>query len=588
MLFEQTQAHVLRVVEKIQASFVMTKENVKNIKARLKRTSGGDRMMEAEVLKYSEQRVGELEQLQSSPYFVGCEIEFAGKAREEIYFSKFSFSEEQIYSWTTSASRIRYEEPGEVSYELPDGTIRHGKMLRKNQFMIVGGKIIFMASEALGSARQLIYQKHLMQRKNTFFLPEIVEQMEKKQDEVIRADYHGSYLISGPAGSGKTTLALHRVAYLAQSPDTAEHFPSANIIVFVHDNSTKEYFSNLLPQLGINNVTITIFSDWAREILGLGNYQYIYRHGESEAEKDQYEFLKNKAPKDLQEIITSPAGLLKVYSSYFSADLLDKFRQQLEQKKLDRFDLTILLQSFINQHGGLKKQEIYIAVDKNGREKIKRGLLPVEYSLIVIDEAENYLSEQIALIKNCANKNQAVLYVGDLAQQTKLCTIKNWQEVGEDFIGNRKVELFKVYRNTKEILEYVRVQGYDVTIPAEIKTGKAVVEKIINSPVDEADYIEELINGNKDLIIGLIHRDLNYLIGYKEKYQNNSKMHVLSIDEAQGVEFDVVIFLNYEHVLDFANCEAELISEKKRVQRDLNYVAMTRAMSELYVLKYDI
>lgn len=585
MLFEQAQAHVSGVVEKIQASFITTKESVKKIKTRLRNSSGGDRIMEAEVLKYSEQRVGELEQLQSSPYFVGCEIEFAGKAREEIFFSKFSYSEEQIYSWTTPASLIRYEQPGDVSYVLPDGTMRHGKMLRKNQFMIVDGKIIFMASEAIGSSRQLIYQEHLMQRKNSFVLPEIVEQMEKKQDEVIRADYHGSYLISGPAGSGKTTLALHRVAYLVQSPDTAEHFPGTNIIVFVHDNSTKEYFSNLLPQLGINNVTITIFSDWAREILGLMNYQYVYRFGESESEKDQYEYLKNKALKEMTGGIASPEALTRVYVSYFKDDLLDMFKKQLAQKVLDRFDLTILLKSFIVLHGGLKRQETYVAVDKNGREKIKRGLLPVEYSLIVIDEAENYLSEQIALIKNCANKNQAVLYVGDLAQQTKLCTLKDWQEVGEDFVGNRKVELFKVYRNTKEILEYVRTQGYDVTIPAEIKSGKTVIEKVINSELDETKYIHDIISSNDGMIIGLIHRDLNYLKPYKEKYKDNNKVHILSIDEAQGVEFDVVIFLNYEHTLDFADCDAELINEKKRVQRDLNYVAMTRAMSELHIFK---
>jgi len=584
-LFEQAQKHVSAVVDKIQVSFVTTKETVKNIKTRLKKSSSVDRIIEESVLGYSEKRVFELEHLQSSPYFVGCEIEFNGKEKEEIFFSKFNYSEENIFSWTAPASSIRYEQPGEVSYALQDGSMRKGKMLRKNQFMIVDGKIIFMASEAIGESRQLIHQEHLMQKKSSFILPEIVEQMEKKQDEVIRADFHGSYLISGPAGSGKTTLALHRVAYLLQSPDTAEHFSDRNVIVFVHDKSTKEYFSNLLPQLGINNVVITIFSDWAQNILKLENYNFVYRYGGNEMEKDHLEYYKNKALKGLTEKISRPELLASVYEKYFDEKLSSLFNKQLQEKYLDRFDLTILLKSHIEVQGGLKKEETYIAVDKNGKEKIKRGLLPVEYSLIVIDEAENYLSEQIALIKNCANKNKAVLYVGDLAQQTKLGTIKNWQDVAEDFVGNRKVELFKVYRNTKEILEYIRTRGYDVDIPAEIKSGNKVVELQIKSVESEKKYINDVIEGNNKEIIGIIHQDVEYLSRYKKLYQENDRVHVLSIDEAQGVEFDVVIFMNYKQDFNFESYENELVSEKKSVQRDLNYVAMTRAMSELHVLR---
>ncbi|HNW09616.1 MAG TPA: hypothetical protein PKM52_03475, partial [bacterium] len=112
----------------------------------------------------------------------------------------------------------------------------------------------------------MIYQEYFSTRKTSFILPEIVAQMEKAQDQVVRAEYGGKLAITGPAGSGKTTLALHRAAYLLQSPETVDKLDANQIIVFVQDDSTRDYFSHLLPELGINDVEITTMASWARKI----------------------------------------------------------------------------------------------------------------------------------------------------------------------------------------------------------------------------------------------------------------------------------------------------------------------------------
>ncbi len=585
IILAAAQKHSSQIVGKIKTAYASTKKTIKRIESNLKKAEGADRIIETQVLEHVKQRVTELKVLKSSPYFVSCEVELDGNDRQEIYFAKFNFSENDIFSWIAPAASIRFASPGEIMYRLPNGVRKYGKLYRKDQFMITDGKIIFMARESLGSPRQLIHQEHLSRSKDTFALPEIVEQMEQKQDEVIRADFRGSYLISGPAGSGKTTLALHRAAYLALSPDTSAFFPSTSIIVFVHDNSTKQYFSSLLPQLGINHAEITIFSDWAMNILKLSDFQFVYRYGENEEEKDKLEYHKNKILKSGNFAITRIEEISALYSKYLDAQMLALFRKQQNKKFLDRFDLSILLLAHINTNKGLKTLKTFITKDKQGREIIKRELRPLEYSLIIIDEAENYLKEQIEMIKSCADKKQAVLYVGDLAQQTKLGTIKDWQEVGESFSGDRKVELFRVYRNTREILEFIRSDGYAVSIPNEIKSGEVVTLKLITKKTEEEKYIEALIENNKNLILGIIHMDSNYLRSYQEKYQGNPKIKVLSIDEAQGVEFDVVIFLDYTKSIDYSKYETELAKEKERVLRDLRYVAMTRAMSKLYVLQ---
>ena len=68
--------------------------------------------------------------------------------------------------------------------KIADGTKRVGELLNKDQYMIVDGKIIFLSTESIQSARELIYQEHFSSLKTEFALPEIVAQMEKAQTNI--------------------------------------------------------------------------------------------------------------------------------------------------------------------------------------------------------------------------------------------------------------------------------------------------------------------------------------------------------------------------------------------------------------------
>ncbi len=555
------------------------RQNRKNISDR-------DRFIEAEVLKYNIRRAGELAKMAESPYFFKCLVRFEGAASdEEVLIGKFSLAEKQIYSWFSPVSRLRYEEVGDFSYEKPDGEIRRGLLQKKDQFMIADGRILYMASEAIGSARQLIYQEHLSNRKSGFVLPEVIERMEKSQDEVIRADYRGSYLISGPAGSGKTTLALHRVAYLAQSPDTAEMFPGQNILVFVQDETTLAYFKAIFPQLGIDEVVITTFPRWALGMLGLDDYSYTYRPGNNEADKNLYEYAKSRAlEKALESLIISDIRQLdRYYSETLDNDSLIRWREQMAEQRLDRFDIAFLLLGRLRRDGALLKEERIAVRKKNGNYEMQNRLLPQKYALIIVDEVQNYLAADIRVLKSCLGQNKSILYTGDLAQKTKLFTISDWAQVGEDFQAGKRIVLDKVYRNTREILEYVRAQGYDVFIPAELRSGAPVVEKYFTSRAEELGYLESLIRSD-ERIIGIMHRDEEYLRLYKERFKDKANVHVLSITEAQGVEFDLaVLLIGDEPAIDYP--DDVLARECEKAQQDLTYVALTRAMEEMHVIR---
>lgn len=564
---------------------------LKRSKEIFKTLSEADRIVESKLIKYNTKRIEEISYLEGSPYFVRCDVIWdKEKEIKNLYFGKFGFAEEEIYSWITPASTMRFENPGEVTYMRPDGKLQKANLVRKDQYMIVGGNIKFLATESLDSPRELVYQEYFSNRKTGFVLPEIVAQMEKAQDQVIRANHKGPFLISGPAGSGKTTLALHRVAYLVQSPDLASTYTSDSIVVFVQDNGTKEYFSHLLPELGIDDVLITTFSEWAFSILGI-DANYAMRYGNSEHEKDLYEYAKLNALRNVSFEKYRKANIFtileNIYSSYLSLEQKDIFQKQKKEKVLDRIDLALILKLYYQTNGAIGIVKDYWEELRNGSMKKKRGFVPHEYSLTVIDEFQNYLPEQLELIKSCIHKtNQSVLYVGDMAQQVQLGTIREWEDIGEYVSEERKVILQKVYRNTKNILNFIQSLGYQIEIPDGIKEGTDVCEFVCNDASEEIAKIHEILKSKDYSSVGILAKDQQYLSEFKKAFSENERIHVMTMNEAQGVEFDVVILVGISggtFNVAFEDLE-QLVEEKKRINKDLLYVALTRAISELYVL----
>ncbi len=545
-------------------------------------------------VEINEMILEKLQILQASPYFVRCDVRLDGLSLPQTYyFAKASFMQRNIFSWIVPAAQIRFSDPGKFSYKLPDGRVQNGELLRKDQYVIVNGKITFMSTESRDTARQLIYQEYLSNKKSGFVLQEIVELMEKAQDAVIRASHRGSFLISGPAGSGKTTLALHRVAYLTQSPEIAQYYPGESIIVFVQDDSTKAYFTSLLPQLGINNVTITTFPEWAFKILNLHDFTFTVRFGDDEETKDVIEYHKGVALSEI-EAITKKNNVLdslkQFYDRFLPSNLRETVEKQLEEKILDRFDMTIMLYAHILQHGSLSKDVKDFRKTKNKRKFLEVILKEsLKYSLIIVDEVQNYLPEQISLIRTCIDPlTQAMLYVGDLAQQTHLKTVRSWESIGEEFALERSVVLQKVYRNTKQIISYIQSLGYEVRVPEGLKEGPEVQVLKTNTIEDDIRIIAKIAAENKDSHVGVMVKTQRQKANLMKLLPDLHNTHVLTINEAQGVEFEIAILANV-HTNDFIpptpneKYPEDLAAEKTKVNYDLIYVALTRAIHELIV-----
>ncbi len=592
-ILQESKTAVARAGSLIQEAMTAVDSWLATALARRSRSYGADRIVGGQLIEFNQARLEELGYLKDSPFFVRCDILMDGKELpDSLYFGKFGFSEAEIYSWVVPASSIRFEAPGPVSYVRPDGVIQEGRLLRKDQYMIAQGEIKFLATESIGFPRTLVYQDQFSNRKTGFVLPEIVAQMEKAQDQVIRAYHIGPMLISGPAGSGKTTLALHRVAYLLQSPDLAADFSSETTLVMVQDNGTKEYFSALLPGLGINNVAISTFSDWALAILNL-QVNYAIRGGDDSQFGDVYEYAKLAALRGGEvrgEGHDKPFEFLaNFYKPYFSSAQQDIFSQQIKDNILDKVDLTILLQACLQKNGSLGGQRQFYEELPDGSVKKRIAFISLNYSLAIIDEFQNYLPEQLRLIKSSVSgTTESVVYVGDMAQQVQLGTIQNFADMGEVINTERQVILQKVYRNTRRILEYIGILGYRVDIPDGIKEGAPVIEHLAMDAPAEISIIKGVMEDKSDVSVGILAKDRDWLAAHRQAFENDKNIHVMSMAEAQGVEFDVVFLVGINEksfVLEVkTGTPLQLTQEKRKINRDLLYVALTRAISELHIL----
>lgn len=546
------------------------------------RQAGNDPVAQKLFAHFSE-RLDELHHLFPNPYFVRCDVRSESGALQTLRFGKFAFIEEGIFSWTSPAATLRFCDIGAVRYESHDSKTWSGSLSRKDQLMISGGNIVFMTSESLGYGRTLVHQEQLSQRKSGFVLPEIVARMERAQDDVIRAGYKGSYLISGPAGSGKTTLAFHRIAYLLQSPDTAQIFSQDNVITFVQDEGTRAYFSQLLPELGIHNVTVTTFASWAFERLEISDCAYIQRANGVDDVVDSYESEKLSTLRSYSGPLSKSSAfsvLREMYAVTMSKENLALFDQQTMDRVLDRYDLAILLR-IERARGGFTKEEEYFEQKKNFRVQRHKQTVPLKYGLIVVDEVQNYLPEHIALLRSCIDDaTQSMLYVGDLAQQIFLGTMRHWDDAGEVLLEERKVVLDKVYRSTKQIMQYIRNVGFSVPVPDELRDGPDVVEVEIVNREDQIAWVHKHVAVYpSDVQIGVLSFSSETLLAFSQAFVSQPHVRVLAIHQAQGVEFDVVYVIGAE-----LNISANTSQERAKIQKDLLYVALTRAMDQLCIV----
>ena len=218
---------------------------------------------------YVDKRLKEFTKLKESPYFGKITFSEVDEGIEEFYIGRFGLTPEDTYEpvivdWRAPISSLFYKGKfGEVSYNSPDGEIS-GNLLDRKQLIVKKGELKGVFDSAVDVKDEILQM--VLTTNSGSSLKDIVMTIQAEQDAVIRASRKKVVVVNGVAGSGKTTIALHRVSYLLYN--YREEFGD-KVLILGPNNIFMDYISQVLPTLGESNVSETTFENFAIKEIGL-------------------------------------------------------------------------------------------------------------------------------------------------------------------------------------------------------------------------------------------------------------------------------------------------------------------------------
>ncbi|MED1466993.1 RNA polymerase recycling motor HelD [Bacillus salipaludis] len=271
---EFTKEYIRTVLEISKGNKEFFVENMKQALAELddKESSASytDLLANARFLELAQSELKRLESVVGKPYF--SRIDFTSnstKKEENLYIGKVSLFDRVtqqpiIVDWRSPIANVYYDgRLGDVSYEAY-GETQTGYLSLKRQYEIVDGLLKEIRDIDLTTHDELL-QKSLSGKADNR-LTEIVATIQNEQNEVIRASLKHPIIVQGAAGSGKTTIALHRISYFLYS--FGYQFPPEKLMILAPNRLFIDYISAVLPELGVNKINQTTFIDFMKASLG--------------------------------------------------------------------------------------------------------------------------------------------------------------------------------------------------------------------------------------------------------------------------------------------------------------------------------
>lgn len=483
------------------------------------------------------------EKMLKEPFFGRVDFRFdEEEGAESFYIGISNFSQESggvplIYDWRAPVSGLFYDyDKGPASYEAPGG-VMEGEIKSKWQYKIRDGKMVYGFESDMKIDDEILQQE--LGSKGDIQLKNIVRTIQKEQNAIIRNTKDKILVIQGAAGSGKTSVALHRIAYLLYHD--RKHLKSSNVLILSPNGVFSDYISHVLPELGEENIQEMSFDIFAyKELKSIVNdceerYDLIERRlkyfdtGE----------MKRYKEKQSKEFI----GQMESFLALLEDELMDfcdvEFRgiKRTEQQLIELFyfkfqeipllaRMDAILEHFIDEYETLynrniseeakefldnKFKNMYVTMDlyqiynqlmiMSGYPELpkrpyeKRSLMyedvfPMLYlkqrlsgkklhkhiKHLVIDEMQDYSYLQYAILHDMFSCKMTIL--GDKAQTID---VERQDVLGflPEILGRniRKIVMNKSYRNTIEIARYAGAITGITDLELFERHGKNVIEK---------------------------------------------------------------------------------------------------------------
>lgn len=323
--------------------------------------------LEVFFLEQKAKKFKKLYSIQNKPYF--ARIDFKTNITEDKIYIGITNVEEDlnyyVYDWRSPICSMFYDYGvGQANYKSPDGIIE-GEITLKRQYQISDGKLDNVFDTTINIDDEVL--QTVLKENSSEYMKNIVNTIQQEQNIVIRDDKTNNLIVQGIAGSGKTSVALHRIAYLLYK---LEYLNSNNVLIFSPNNIFKEYIGNVLPELGEDNTLITTFHEFAstyiKEYYRVEPYsEFLARYYKNEYQNN--DLIKYKLSDNIIPILENYAKTITNLTRFinditykeqiiFKEELNDLLKNRYNKFNLfDRFDY--IAEKINNRYYSGKKQE---------------------------------------------------------------------------------------------------------------------------------------------------------------------------------------------------------------------------------------
>ncbi len=221
---------------------------------------------EAEKVFMKRNYLKRLVQIKNKPYFASIIFKDEAGKIYNIYISLTYLKDKKLnnilYDWRSPICSLFYDyETGPCSYKAPGG-IYSGELKRKRQYKIDDRKLVGVFDNSLNIDDEVLQE--VLSSESSDKMKNVVNTIQQEQNKVIRNVEDNNLIVQGIAGSGKTTVALHRIAFLLYR---INNLTSNNILIFSPNAIFTEYISDVLPSLGESNTLQTTFNDYMSSMI---------------------------------------------------------------------------------------------------------------------------------------------------------------------------------------------------------------------------------------------------------------------------------------------------------------------------------
>lgn len=607
------------------------------------KTMMSDNDLEISMMMKKGEYLQKLYKIQNNPYF-GRIVFSDGINKDNVYIGITHVTDDNnnyyVHDWRSPICNLFYDyEVGKASYMAPMGKIE-GEITLKRQYTIKDGKLLHIFDNNTNIDDELLQE--VLASADNDKMKNIVNTIQAEQNTVIRNTDDKNLIVQGIAGSGKTSVALHRIAFLLYK---IENLNSNNVLIFSPNKIFSEYISNVLPELGESNTIETTINDFLdMEIKEFRHVETFTAFIErSYQDREDYEFIKYKQSDrvydDIDEYINSMCEKARFLDDLFMRDYsytkseldymlnvrYEKFplgerikfmaekisennfngsisrskkimRELYDRINIERDLVKIYIDFFNSRYSKIKKDISYIKNDKDMLHYddaclyvyMKCKLYGYNYNTyikeIVIDEAQDYSLGQLKLISKIF-RNASYTILGDINQTINpYYRYESLEDIKKILPDSKYIELTKTYRSSEEIVEYSnRVLGLNHV--TAIRRNKPVpVDEVVEGELNSQlrhDIEECKLHGKSIAIITKNQDECDKI------YKMLSDTGISKIDNSSkkfNRKFIVVPVymakgLEFDSVIIYTDKNNKYTKDEKY----LYYVAITRAQHKLIV-----